>query len=857
MSQFAAVTRAPWVGIEKEFVSRSNLNEKEFFENEKTPAIVVKNIYELGELVAQKFLEWVRENPTGVIALPTGRTPEFFIKTLEKYKADSTFDFPVTSGLKFVMLDEFFPMMPTHKNSFCRYIKAYYCSLLGIPDENILSFDLIEQKIVTESEMSAFNDCKVDLSLMECADADVSKLSPQDQTRREILLRAQHFCNDYEDRIRALGGIGFFLGGIGPDGHIAFNQPGESLQCKTRLVTFNYPSAAAAAGDLGGIEKAKSKAAMTIGLGTITANADATIIILAAGEGKATVVHEAMELSVDQQRPASSLQAHAGARFYLTEGAASHLTTRQSYRMAAIDHGSCVDWAMAHLSGVPNGVSESAAYAQPPAEYLALETLIYQVAVECKKAVHLLTAEDMKACPRCPVFMHDATVARTLVTCAARRLREKVQTGLSATAPVRKSIMHTAPHHDDILLSYHAAMHRMLGKLPASPPVALPVGKRRPSAANMDPFNEMDASLGEMYNENVNHFAYLTSGFHSVSNEYLEEQCRACIAVDTKKSGYGARCTFLEQAVFAGEMDIDYDDLMAQFREAFLLRNYERQDHIEHILFLRKVAEVYGISCTVSYTNLCVALRAQVDELLNGYLAASSGSGGDAVPKTIQLLKGCMRETEVDRVWAVSRMPMNRVHHLRSKFYTDDFFTPMPSLEDDAMPFANLLRARQPHIITVAFDPEGTGPDTHYKVLLVVAAGLRIAIERGDLADPDPIVWGYRNVWFEFTPSDATLLVPVTMSDLDLMHDTFMSCFTTQKTAAFPSPFHDGPFSEWSRELQAAQSDLAHTLFGQEFFQSHENERVREAEGFVFIKAMRAQQFLREVEVLQSKFENK
>jgi hypothetical protein len=155
--------------------------------------------------------------------------------------------------------------------------------------------------------------------------------------------------------------------------------------------------------------------------------------------------------------------------------------------------------------------------------------------------------------------------------------------------------------------------------------------------------------------------------------------------------------------------------------------------------------------------------------------------------RDIQILKGCMRETETDRVWACSKMPMNRLHHLRSKyvhflyfccdqlvqalfstvlnlllshitvwiadssrwllyftsmavacrpslpllqypncalhtatrFYTDDFFTPMPSLEDDAMPMANLLKARQPHVLTVALDPEGTGPDTHYKVLLV------------------------------------------------------------------------------------------------------------------------------------------
>jgi glucosamine-6-phosphate deaminase len=77
--------------------------------------------------------------------------------------------------------------------------------------------------------------------------------------------------------------------------------------------------------------------------------------------------------------------------------------------------------------------------------------------------------------------------------------------------------------------------------------------------------------------------------------------------------------------------------------------------------------------------------------------------------REMQLLKGCMRESEVDRVWAISSMPNNRIHHMRSKFYTDDFFTPMPSLEDDALPMANLIRARQPDVLTVAFDPEGTG----------------------------------------------------------------------------------------------------------------------------------------------------
>lgn len=189
------------------------------------------------------------------------------------------------------------------------------------------------------------------------------------------------------------------------------------------------------------------------------------------------------------------------------------------------------------------------------------------------------------------------------------------------------------------------------------------------------------------------------------------------------------------------------------------------------------------------------------------------------------------------------------------RFYTDDFFTPMPSREDDAMPMANLIRDLQPDMLSVAFDPEGTGPDTHYKVLQVVAAGLRIALSRGDLINKNPIVWGYRNVWFEFSPSEATLLAPCSLEDIDLTHATFMNCFTTQKHASFPSPLYEGPFSAWAKEIQLRQFRNMRTLLGAKYFEDHADPRVRSGEGFIFIKAMPAQQFLREVEDLRNKFE--
>ena len=78
------------------------------------------------------------------------------------------------------------------------------------------------------------------------------------------------------DNYRALGGIGFFLDTIGPDGHIAFNGKGSSHLSYTRLIYMNYETMAAAAADLGGIEIVRKKAVITIGLETITCNPECT-----------------------------------------------------------------------------------------------------------------------------------------------------------------------------------------------------------------------------------------------------------------------------------------------------------------------------------------------------------------------------------------------------------------------------------------------------------------------------------------------------------------------------------------------------------------------------------------------------
>jgi hypothetical protein len=291
-----------------------------------------------------------------------------------------------------------------------------------------------------------------------------------------------------------------------------------------------------------------------------------------------------------------------------------------------------VQWALTHLSGTTCRGGDFSAYAVlPPREYLLLESLIYAVSLRNKVAVHELTSCDMTSSHTLfvPAFMTDKFTCRTLVACASHRLREKVEAGLKATAPIRKSIVHTAPHHDDIMLSYHAAMHYMLGRTSAvKQPGNSFISTNNRSRNNSFDKSSMVSGLGEVYNENVNHFAYLTSGFHSVNSTFLMQQCLAVNEIVEGKD-----VTFLEHAVMSGELTRDYDDLMSQFRDAFIIRDYKQQDSIEHIIFLRKVAEVYNVQVYQSYNTLCQSLKTHVSWILNEYLKKSSS--GDSIPKYV------------------------------------------------------------------------------------------------------------------------------------------------------------------------------------------------------------------------------
>ena len=118
-------------------------------EQERVKVIAVGNYAILGQLAALRFLEWADENPEGVAALPTGKTPEYFIKWVQHYLAHweaeaaasgGLFDRvglggrpkPRLDGLRFVQLDEFFPIRPDHERSFAWFVRRFYLEGFGL-----------------------------------------------------------------------------------------------------------------------------------------------------------------------------------------------------------------------------------------------------------------------------------------------------------------------------------------------------------------------------------------------------------------------------------------------------------------------------------------------------------------------------------------------------------------------------------------------------------------------------------------------------------------------------------------------------------------------------------------------------
>ena len=115
-------------------------------------------------------------------------------------------------------------------------------------------------------------------------------------------------CQAYESKIKSVGGIHLFLGGIGADGHIAFNEPGSSLQSRTRVKTLTQDTIIANSRFFNNDTDLVPKQALTVGVGTVMDAAE--VLIIVTGHSKARALHHAIEGSVNHIWTITALQLH-------------------------------------------------------------------------------------------------------------------------------------------------------------------------------------------------------------------------------------------------------------------------------------------------------------------------------------------------------------------------------------------------------------------------------------------------------------------------------------------------------------------------------------------------------------------
>lgn len=133
-------------------------------------------------------------------------------------------------------------------------------------------------------------------------------------------------CHRYEALIEQFGGIELFVGGVGEDGHIAFNEPSSSLRSRTRIKTLDYSTRRANARFFGDDLEQVPRCALTVGVGTILDARE--VMILAQGYRKAVAVAQAIEGSINHMWPVSALQLHPRSLMVCDEDATLELKVK-------------------------------------------------------------------------------------------------------------------------------------------------------------------------------------------------------------------------------------------------------------------------------------------------------------------------------------------------------------------------------------------------------------------------------------------------------------------------------------------------------------------------------------------------
>ncbi len=217
-----------------------------------TAGYIVKKINEFGPSRGKPF----------VLGLPTGSSPiGVYNELVELYKAQKvSFENVVTFNM-----DEYVNLPEDHPESYHSFMRTYLFSHIDIPEDNV-----------------------------NILNGNASDLEAE--------------CARYEQKMKEIGGVKLFLGGIGPDGHIAFNEPSSSLSSRTRIKTLTYDTIVANSRFFDNDVNKVPKTALTVGVGTVMDAEE--VLIIVNGHNKARALRHAIEESVNHMWTISALQMH-------------------------------------------------------------------------------------------------------------------------------------------------------------------------------------------------------------------------------------------------------------------------------------------------------------------------------------------------------------------------------------------------------------------------------------------------------------------------------------------------------------------------------------------------------------------
>jgi len=234
-------------------------------------------------LVASLIAKALREKPSLVLGLATGRTMEPVYKDLVRMHREEGLDFSLCRTFN---LDEYIGLPPDHPGSYRYYMDHHLFNHINIDKRNTFLPDGMAEDIPAS-------------------------------------------CLCYEERMEACGGVDLQLLGIGADGHIGFNEPLSALGSRTRDISLD-PSTLAVNSKLFKNPEEMPKRAITMGVGTIL-DAGETLLLVT-GAAKAGILAKAVEGPVTSMISASALQFHPHCRVIVDEEAAAKLEGQAYYR---------------------------------------------------------------------------------------------------------------------------------------------------------------------------------------------------------------------------------------------------------------------------------------------------------------------------------------------------------------------------------------------------------------------------------------------------------------------------------------------------------------------------------------------